>query len=112
MIPCPRIPIFIPAYLGSRKAATSECPHVDGEDVGVLPGFIAKVDRGGETVVTRGKGALIGNLLWLDTCHYDEAIAHLDRTLGVGAGRTMSQAYPATAQCLVDCWVYTQSNEK
>ena len=106
MIPCPRLPVFIPAFAGHSTQAFSERGLVDGRDPASGAGLRAE-DRDGQTVLIRKEtGEVTGELVWLNPTRYDEAISLMDVWTEEGIERTKHQAYDTRAACHVDCWVY------
>jgi hypothetical protein len=108
MIPCPRLPVFIPSFLGSGRLSLRGWDLVDGVDPGVVFGLVAK-SRGGETVLHRGgstDAGIAGDIMWPDPAKYDEAVLLLDSRFEAAAERTKCQAFDGRAGCVIDCWVY------
>jgi len=108
MIPCPRLPVFIPAFEGEARSIFRGLGVVDGVDCGLVGGVRAD-NRGGNIVLVRemeGEGEVGGEIVWLDGTRYDEAISLVDAWFEDVSERTKCHAFDERAGCLVDCWAY------
>lgn len=106
MIPCPRLPVFIPAFEGGGRLVLRGTMLVDGVDSAVAKGIRAEVREGGTVLCRGGDGELAGELVWPDPTKYDEAIFLLDARFEAEAGRVKCKAFDERVGCDVDCWAY------
>lgn len=106
MIPCPRLPVFVPEFAAQDIRVFQERGVVDGVDPAFATGLLVG-ERDGQRVLLRKEGGEVaGKLVWLDTTRYDEAISLMD-VWGEGSSeRIKYQAYDTRTAGDVDCWIY------
>jgi len=106
VIPCPRLPVFLPAFLGSARQVLSGTILIEGADPGLMAG-VRGVSRDGSTALVRGDGDGVGGeIVWIDGSKYDEAIMILDARFEPDSKRVLCRVVDERAGCEVDCWGY------
>lgn len=101
-----KMPVFIPLFESPARELIQGLGLVEGVDIGV--GYELRVDAGEEGNVLHhdALGHVEGEIAWLNTTKYDEAISLVDAWFEDNSRRTKCQALDERAGCTVDCWAY------
>lgn len=106
MIQSLKMPVFIPLFEAPARELFQGLGLVDGVDIGVGYGLRVDSCEEGNVLHRVAESAVKGEIAWLNTTKYDEAISLVDAWFEGNSGRTKCQAFDERVGCAVDCWTY------
>jgi hypothetical protein len=101
-----QLPFFIPTFVGKAEDVFRGTDFVVVTNSGVLRGTRAVIEERSTCLQSGGEG-VSGEIAWLDSAKYDEAVEELvSRTGGERCSRAFVSDQGGKGE--VDCWVYLE----